>query len=219
MPTKLARTVASSVSGWVSDRQTTTATAMTAPTRITVPTIRPSARRQPGGDISSTSSVGSATEDSQPDDDGDQDHETRIHEGSRAEIGVDAQPGEELPRHRCADDTDDEGRHPRWEVGSHHGDVGPRAAPCQDGAPGDCEQPQSSTIRAGTRAEPPGRLRSHATYRSVDRAADGTASPVLKASVTDASSNWTFVSTSWKRARLSSRRAASRSTRVPRPRR
>src|SRR5262247_2275934 len=96
MPMKFARTVAASVSGRFSQRQTVAAIAAAAPTRMSAPITRPTARRHPGDD-SSGSVMGSATKHAQPDDEGDEDHQSRIHENTRPQIRVEPRAREELP--------------------------------------------------------------------------------------------------------------------------
>src|SRR6516165_8766763 len=126
IPTKLARTVASSVSGKFSHRQTVTTMAIKAPTMMSVPRARASARR-PADGTSSGSLADSATEHT-PKVEGDQDHEGGIDEDARAEVGVEAGPREELPAEHGREDADHEGGHPGGKVGACHGDVRPRAA-------------------------------------------------------------------------------------------
>src|SRR5262245_12654502 len=96
MPMKFARTVASSVSGRVSHCHTATTTATAAPTRMRVPTRRPRARRHAGG-LSSRSAMGSATEHAHPDDQGEKDHQARVHENTGSQVRVEPGAGEELP--------------------------------------------------------------------------------------------------------------------------
>src|SRR5215468_11182287 len=131
IPTKLARTVASSVSGKFSHRQTVTTMAIKAPTMMSVPRARASARRSAEG--TSSGSVGSATEDT-PEDEGDEDHEGGIDEDARAEVGVEAGPREELPAEHGREDADHEGEHPRGKVRACHGDVRTRPAAGEKGA-------------------------------------------------------------------------------------
>src|SRR5215813_9731519 len=95
IPTKLARTVASSVSGKFSHRQTVTTMAIKAPTRMSVPRARASARR-PAEGTSSGSIAGSATEHT-PEDERDENHEGGIDEDARAQVRVEAGTCEELP--------------------------------------------------------------------------------------------------------------------------
>src|SRR5262249_54380017 len=109
---KLARTVASSVSGRFSHCQNATIAAASAHKRMSAPTIRPTTRRQPPPGISSGSAIASATEHAHPEYECDEQHEPRVHERSRSEIRIDADALEELPEQDGADDGDHERRHP-----------------------------------------------------------------------------------------------------------
>src|SRR5262245_17311105 len=135
MPTKFARTVAASVWGRFSHCQTVSPTANTAPTRMSAPIMRPRGRRQPG-DSSSGSAKGSATEHAQPDNQGDEDHEAGIHEHTRAQVRIEPGAREDLPEQQRPQDTEHEGRHPRWKVRAGHGDVRAWPAAGQNGADG-----------------------------------------------------------------------------------
>src|SRR5262245_17874912 len=115
IPTKFARMGASSVSGRFSHCQAAAAAATTAPTRISAPTRRAATRRHPPG-ASSESIVGSATEHSQPEGEGDDQDQTRIDQGPRPEVWVDPDPGKELPAHDGDEDAEDQGQHPGREV-------------------------------------------------------------------------------------------------------
>src|SRR5215467_13039049 len=106
MPMKLARTVASSVSGRFSHCQNATIAAASAHKRMSPPTIRPTTRRQPPPGTSSGSGIASATEHAHPEDECDEQHETPVHERSRSEIRIDADEREEFPERDGADDTD-----------------------------------------------------------------------------------------------------------------
>src|SRR5215470_3888479 len=203
-PMKFARTVASSVSGKFSHRQMVITIAIRAPTRMSAPRTRPRVRRPVDGGASG-SIAGSATKNT-PHDERDEDHEGRVHEYPWSQVGIDAGAREELPAEDGPDDTDYQGRHPGWKIGARHRDVLAPPATGQKGAD-------------GGRHEVAGVQGSHCAGRSGALGDPDPVSPVLKASVTEASSSCSFVSTSWKRARLNSRRAARRSTRVPRPRR
>src|SRR5262245_42355689 len=194
MPTKLARTVASSVSGRVSHCQTATATAIAAPTRMSAPTRRPKARRHAGG-LSSRSVMGSATEHAHPDDHGEKDHQTRVHKNTGSQVRVDPRAGEELPEQYRSEDTEHEGRHPGWKVRARHGDVRAGPAPREPGA-GHGHHDAAGATTTRERAERAREGDAHTAYLSLGRGVDGAVPPVLKASVTDASRRLTFVSTS-----------------------
>src|SRR5262245_45529147 len=133
IPTKLARIVASSVSGRFSHCQAAAAAATTAPTRMSAPTRRPATRRHPPG-ASSESIVGSATEHSQPEGQGDDQDQPRIDQGPRPEVRVDPDPGEELPEHDGDEDAEHERQHPGREVRTRYRDVRPGSAARDSGA-------------------------------------------------------------------------------------
>src|SRR5690348_13848250 len=126
MPTKLARTVAASVSGRLSHRQTVKTIATMAPTRMIAPTVRPVARRS--GEGCSVYAVGSATEHALPDDEGEKNHQRDIHESSWPKVGVDAQAREEPPEEDGSENAKHQRRHPGREVRAGHGDVRGRPA-------------------------------------------------------------------------------------------
>src|SRR5215475_1224640 len=145
IPMKLARTVASSVSGKFSHRQTVTTMAIKAPTRMSAPRARPSARR-PADGASSGSNVGSATEHA-PEDEGDENHEGGIDEDARTEVRVKAGTREELPDEDGREDADHERGHPGGKVRACHGDVcTPPAADQHHSDPG---HPGSAKPRSG----------------------------------------------------------------------
>src|SRR4029077_14554810 len=121
MPTKLARTVAVSVSGRLSQRQTVKTIATMAPTRMIAPTARPMARRS--GEGCSGYAVGSASKHALPDDEGEEDHQGHIHESSWPEVGIDAQTREEVPQEDGSESAKPQRRHPGREVRAGHGDV------------------------------------------------------------------------------------------------
>src|SRR5262249_35916496 len=171
IPTKLARTVASSVSARLSQCHTATATATTAPARMSAPTSRPRTRRPPEG-AGSRSSARSSTEHPQPDDDGDQDHQPRVYERSRSEVRVDPDAHDELPEHRGADPPDHEPPHPRRKLRPAPGDARPRAPP-RGAPPAGHGQDGETPSPAGTRRMPEPCRRGHATYRPGSRGDDG----------------------------------------------
>src|SRR5215471_21597124 len=145
IPTKLARTVASSVSGKFSHRQMVTTMAIKAPTMMSAPRARASARRRADG-TSSGSIAGSATEHT-PEDEGDEDREGGIDEDARSEVGVEAGPREELPAEHGREDADHEGEHPRGKVRACHGDVCTPPAAGQNDA--DRGHPRPAKPRSG----------------------------------------------------------------------
>src|SRR5215469_1982774 len=109
IPTKLARTVASSVSGRFSHCQIPTTIATAAAIRIRAPTRRPTARRDLSRG-SSGSTIASATEHSQPEDQGDEEHQARVHDGgSRPEIRIDSRARAELPEEDGAENAEHQG--------------------------------------------------------------------------------------------------------------
>src|SRR6266436_9667690 len=95
MPTKLARTVASSVCGRVSHCSRVTTTAMAAPATIAAPITRPARRRAPESPSSVSGAIGLHPEQRHPENEGDENREARVDERSRAEVGGDAHPQEE----------------------------------------------------------------------------------------------------------------------------
>src|SRR6266850_2978129 len=182
MPTKLARTVASSVCGRVSHCSSATITATAAPATINVPSTRPATRRAPESASSPRCAIGLHPEQRHPEDEGDENREARIDECSRAEVGVDAHPQEEPASEHGDTDADRGAEHPRWEERADHVDLRSQGSP----------------------------------YRSGVERASGV-SPIVNARAAEDSSSRTFVSSSTNRARLNSRRAASRSGSVPSP--
>src|SRR3989442_835652 len=115
MPTKLARTVASSVWGLVSHRSSATITATAAPATIRVPSTRPATRRAPESARSARCAIGLHPEQRHPEDEGDENREARIDERSRAEERVHAHPEEDRAREQGDNDANRRAEHPRWE--------------------------------------------------------------------------------------------------------
>src|SRR5206468_2188198 len=115
MPTKLARTVASSVCGRVSHCSRVMITATAAPATINVPSARPTTRRAPESPGSLRCAIGLHPEQRHPEDEGDENREARIDERSRAEVGVHADPEEEPTRDDGDTDADRGAEHPRRE--------------------------------------------------------------------------------------------------------
>src|SRR5205823_10309825 len=112
MPTKLARTVASSVCGRVSHCSSVTTTATAAPATIKAPSSRPATRRAPESPSPSCGAMGLDPEQRHPEDEGDENREARVDERSRTEVGVNAHPQEEPSREHGDTDTDRGAEHP-----------------------------------------------------------------------------------------------------------
>src|SRR3989454_1177640 len=113
MPTKLARTVASSVCGLVSHCSSATITATAAPATIRVPSTRPATRRAPESARSARCAIGLHPEQRHPEDEGDENREARIDERSRAEVRVHADAEKEPSRDHGNTDADRGAEHPR----------------------------------------------------------------------------------------------------------
>src|SRR5256886_16362136 len=113
MPTKLARTVASSVCGRVSHCSSVTTTAMAAPATIAAPITRPARRRAPESPSALSGVIGLHPEQRHPENQGDENREARIDECSRAEVRVHADAEKEPPRDHGNTDADRGAEHPR----------------------------------------------------------------------------------------------------------
>src|SRR5215510_11278193 len=129
MPTKLARTVASSVCGRVSHCRSVKTTATAAPPTITAPSTRPATRRTLDSPSSARCAIGLNPEQRHPKDEGDEDRETRVDERSRAEVRIDTYPQEESAC-ECGDTDADRGaEHPRGEERPDHVDLRSQGSP------------------------------------------------------------------------------------------
>src|SRR5262245_6560683 len=113
MPTKLARTVASSVCGRVSHCSRVTITAMTAPATIEAPIRRPARRRAPESPSAPSGAMGRYPEQRHPENQGDENREARIDERSRAEVRVHADAEKQPSRDHGNTDADRGAEHPR----------------------------------------------------------------------------------------------------------
>src|SRR5262247_135979 len=113
MPTKLARTVASSVCGRVLHCSSVTTTATAAPATISPPSSRPATRRAPASSGPSRGAIGLDPEQGHPEDEGDENREARVDERARAEVGVHTDHDEEPSREHGHDDADRGAEHPR----------------------------------------------------------------------------------------------------------
>src|SRR5256885_17172653 len=98
MPTKLARTVASSVCGRVSHCSRVTTTAMAAPATMAAPITRPARRRAPESPSSGSGAIRLYPEQRHPKNEGDENREAWIDERPRAEVRVHADAGEKPSR-------------------------------------------------------------------------------------------------------------------------
>src|SRR6266704_1364411 len=105
MPTKLARTVASSVCGRVSHCSSVTTTAMAAPATIAAPITRPARRRAPESPSALSGVIGLHPEQRHPENQGDENREARIDERPRAEERVHAHPEEDRAREQGDNDA------------------------------------------------------------------------------------------------------------------
>src|SRR5262245_31673721 len=118
MPTKFARTVASSVWGRVSHWSSVTATAMSAAPTMAAPTRRPTMRREPGSADLSPLVMASASEDGHPQDEGDQEGQAAVYQSRRPDVRVDAGANEEPSGHQRDHDPDEAAQHPGREEGA-----------------------------------------------------------------------------------------------------
>src|SRR5262249_42782389 len=123
MPTKLARTVASSVCGRVSHWSSVTATAMTAAATIATPSSRPRMRRKPGSGGTDSSVMASHPEERHPEPEGDENGQARVPQRRRAHVRIDPGADEEPSREQGHHDADHGAQHPRWEEGADDVDL------------------------------------------------------------------------------------------------
>src|SRR6266404_2157350 len=129
MPTKLARTVASSVCGRVSHCSSVTITATAAPATISTPSTRPATRRAPESASSARCAIGLHPEQRHPEDEGDENREARIDERSRTEERIHAHPEEDRAREQGETDADRGAEHPRGEERADHVDLRSQGSP------------------------------------------------------------------------------------------
>src|SRR5262249_55598364 len=118
MPTKFARTVASSVCGRVCHWTSVTTTAMSAAPTMAAPTTRPTMRREPGSVDLSPSVMASASEDGHPQDEGDQQGQAPVDQRRRPDVGMDAGANEEPSDDQRDHDPDEPAEHPGREEGA-----------------------------------------------------------------------------------------------------
>src|SRR4029079_4071402 len=106
MPTKLARTVASSVCGRVVHCIRVTTMAIAAPATMSPPMSRPAMRRAPSFARAPCDSMALDPEPRHPEHQGDEERQARIDERPRTDVGVDANAEEDLSRNDGDHDTD-----------------------------------------------------------------------------------------------------------------
>src|SRR5438874_804000 len=112
MPTKLARTVASSVCGLVCHWNSVTTTAMTAATTIPVPINRPTVRRAPGPDAICFSAIMLTSEQSDDEYERDENAKTRIDQRWWPYIRMKPRPNKEPPSEQSRANPDQSAEHP-----------------------------------------------------------------------------------------------------------
>src|SRR5262245_55129905 len=115
MPTKLARTVASSVCGRVLHCNSVMTMATAAPATIRPPSSRPATRRAPPSPSPSRGAIGLGPEQRHPEDEGDENREARVDERPWADVGVHPHHDEEPSREHGDHDADRGAEHPGGE--------------------------------------------------------------------------------------------------------
>src|SRR5262245_11910575 len=127
IPTKLARTVASSVCGLVCHWSSATIMAMAAATTIPAPITRPRVRRAPGSDARSFSAIKLTSEESHPECESNENGETRINKRRRTDIRIEAGPDKKPPAKQSCPNSDQGAEHPGRkertddvDLGSHY---------------------------------------------------------------------------------------------------
>src|SRR4030095_4682469 len=134
IPTKLARTVASSVCGLISHWTNVTTTIMAAAAMMPMPSTRPIMRRAPGSDAMLFSAIKLTSEQSHPEYERDENAKTRIDQrwgpSQRTDPGAFNQPASEKSRPNPDQSAEHPGRKERTDnidLGSHRS---PFAVPC-----------------------------------------------------------------------------------------
>src|SRR5262245_24952556 len=127
MPTKLARTVASSVCGLISHWRSATITAITAPPTIPTPSKRPMTRRAPGSDGRCFSAMGLAPKERHQEHQGNEKSKTRVDQRWRTHIGIEPGTDKQPPSEHRHPNPDQDAEHPGREkrtdnidLWSHH---------------------------------------------------------------------------------------------------
>src|SRR5207249_11385454 len=112
MPTKLARTVASSVCGLISHWTNVTTTITAAAAMIPMPSTRPIMRRAPGSDAVLFSAIKLTSEQSHPEYERDDNAKTRIDQRWWPYIRMKPRPNKELPSEQSRPNPDQTAQHP-----------------------------------------------------------------------------------------------------------
>src|SRR5262245_15181306 len=112
IPTKFARTVASSVCGRISHCSIATMTMTAAPATISTPSTRPAVRRATESPGSTRGDKALHPEEGHPEDEGDENRKARVNERPGADVRIHAQPDEEFPSEDRDDDADRRTEHP-----------------------------------------------------------------------------------------------------------
>src|SRR5437667_9721824 len=112
MPTKLARTVASSVWGLISHWTNVTTTITAAAAMIPMPSTRPIMRRAPGPDAMLFSAIMLTSEQSHPEYERDENAKTRIDQRWRPYIRMKPRPNKEPPSEQSRANPDQSAEHP-----------------------------------------------------------------------------------------------------------
>src|SRR5262249_20920054 len=135
MPTKFARTVASSVCGRVVHCIKVTTTAIAAPATMRPPIRRPARRRAPSFARALCGSISLDPEPRHPEHQGDEQREARIDERPRAAGGIDADAKKDRSRDGSAHDADRRAKHPGGEERADHVDLWSHGLPPIDPEP------------------------------------------------------------------------------------
>src|SRR5215471_9719993 len=127
IPTKLARTVASSVCGRACHWSTATTTTTAVPTTMPVPSSRPTRRRTTRPDELCVSAIALAPEESPPEHERHEKGQTRVYQRWRADIRMESRPDKEPPSEQRRPNPDHRAEHPGREkrpdnvdLWSHH---------------------------------------------------------------------------------------------------
>src|SRR5262249_35634298 len=115
MPTKLARTVASSVCGLISHWRSATITAITAAPTIPAPSNRPMTRRAPGSDMTCSSAIKLNPGEKEPKHESDENAKARIDQPWRTDIRIESHPDKEPSSKQSRRNPNQRAEHPGRE--------------------------------------------------------------------------------------------------------